>query len=68
MKTRIISETKCNKTIYKVQHKFLFWWITDRYTFYDDLGTTSYEESFNTIEDAENYICQKYSKPIFKII
>jgi hypothetical protein len=68
MKVRIISETKCNKTIYKVQHKFLFWWITDTYTFYDDLGSTYYEESFNTIEDAKNYICQKYSKPIFKIM
>lgn len=61
MKVRIIEETRCDKSIYKIQTKFLFWWSTiledyDNYLI------------FRTLTEAKKYVCENYTKPIIKII
>jgi hypothetical protein len=68
MKVRIILEEKCGKTIYRVQHKFLFWWITDSEYKLDWQGDF-YKVSlvFDSMEEARNYVCKMYTKPIIKI-
>jgi hypothetical protein len=70
MKFRIISETKCNTTVYKIQYKFLFWWFTE--IMYDSSWhgeiCGSYDLTFNSELEAKNYICRYYSKPIIKVI
>jgi hypothetical protein len=70
MKTRIISEEKCGRIVYKVQYKFLFWWFTESMS---DIGWHgeiygSYDLTFDSIKKAEDYICKNYSKPIIKVI
>jgi hypothetical protein len=70
MKTRIISEEKCGTIIYKIQYKFLFWWFTKTTS---DIGwhgeiCGSYDLTFTSKLEAENYICKYYSKPIIKIL
>jgi hypothetical protein len=61
MKIRIIEETKCNKSIYKIQRKFLFWWINILEDFDTDL-------TFTTLDEARSYVCENCSKPLIKII
>jgi hypothetical protein len=61
MKIRIIEETKCNESIYKIQSKFLFWWLTVLEDFDNDL-------TFRTLHEARAYVCENCSKPVIKII
>jgi hypothetical protein len=70
MKTRIISEEKCGKIVYKVQYKFLFWWFNESIEDVSRYGETSgvHDLTFNSVKDAQKYICENYSKPIIKII
>ena len=70
MKTRIIEETKCGKSIYKVQYKFLFLWFTVKMYGIGYYGENHalYDLTFDSKVDAKKYICENYSKPIIKII
>lgn len=70
MRTRIISESKCGNVVYKVQHKFLFWWITDSMCDMSWHGEISgyYDLTFNSEEEARLYICKHYSPPIIEVI
>jgi hypothetical protein len=70
MKLRIISETEHNKTVYKIQKQYLFFfWLYLTYTeflhggdFITDIHT------FNTLEEAENFINESYKKSNIKVI
>ena len=69
-KIRIIKETQCNNVVYKIQKKLFFWWITESLS---DIGwhgemCGSYDITFDTFEEAEDYICKYYTLPKIEIV
>lgn len=69
--TRIIKETKCGNTVYKVQKKkWLFWWFTETMHGIEGHGENGemYDITFDTLEEAQQYICENYSTPTIEII
>jgi hypothetical protein len=70
MRLRIISETQCDNTVFKVQRKILFWWFTvssSEIAWHGEMGS-QYDLTFDSMEEAEEYICRNYSKPSIKIL
>jgi hypothetical protein len=61
-KLRIVSQEHCGKTIYKVQRKRWYGWVTESiYRIYVDMV-------FETIEEAELYIVKNFTKPKIKVV
>jgi hypothetical protein len=70
MKFRIISETKSNTTVYKIQYKYFFKWHTlaeQKLSFVGEL-LPEYHLIFDTQKDAEDYIEENYLKPTKKVL
>ena len=64
-KLRIVSQEHCGQTIYKVQRKKWYGWITEYiYQFYG----MRVDMSFETIEEAELYILKNFTKPKIKVV
>jgi hypothetical protein len=64
-KLRIVSQEHCGKTIYKVQRKKWYGWVTESiYKFYG----MRVDKSFETIEEAELYIVKNFTKPKIKVV
>jgi len=64
-KLRIVSQEHCGQTIYKVQRKKWYGWITEYiYQFYG----MRVDMSFETIEEAELYIVKNFTKPKIKVV
>ena len=61
-KLRIVSQEHCEKTIYKVQQKKWYGWVTEC------LYRTRVDRAFETIEEAELYILKIFTKPKIKVV
>ena len=65
---RIIRETTHNEIEYKIQKRFLLWWVTQRI---GDIEYGTYDPnfaSFTSVEQAERYIRTYCKKPETKIV
>jgi hypothetical protein len=61
-KLRIVSQEHCGKTIYKVQQKKWYGWVTE------SIYRTYVDMVFETIEEAELYILKIFTKPKIKVV
>ena len=61
-KLRIVSQEHCGKTIYKVQRKKWYGWVTE------SIYRTYVDMVFETIEEAELYILKIFTKPKIKVV
>lgn len=56
MKYRICKVTHDGESFYITQKKWLFIWITLTFSIFDDLGEQTYDYTFDTPKEAEEYV------------
>jgi hypothetical protein len=64
-KLRIVSQEHCGQTIYKVQRKKWYGWLTEYIYKFSGMCV---DMSFETIEEAELYIVKNFTKPKIKVV